>query len=256
MLAVPLGFAIGVVVGAVGGGGAILALPVLVYVLGESVTAASTASLVVVALAATVGGASLARDDAVCWRLVAAFSAAAVGGTVIGAIGNRAASGALLLLAFVPVMLLAGYAMWRRAGACAAADRSACPPLRPARVGLAGFGVGMLTGFFGVGGGFVIVPVLTLWLGLGTRRAIGSSLAIIALTALTALGSHLLAGGELDLAPTATLAATAAAGALAGTALGRRLPTAALGRGFALVVAAVALLLLVDVLALGGPPSG
>ena len=75
LLAIPFGVAIGLVVGAVGGGGAILALPVLVYVLGEGVNQASTASLIVVALAAGLGGGALARHGHVCWRIALSFAA-------------------------------------------------------------------------------------------------------------------------------------------------------------------------------------
>ena len=80
LLAIPFGLAIGLIVGAVGGGGAILALPVLVYVLGEGVGPASTASLIVIALAAAVGAGARARDGQVCWRLALLFAAPAAAG--------------------------------------------------------------------------------------------------------------------------------------------------------------------------------
>lgn len=254
LLALPLGLCIGLVIGTVGGGGAILALPLLVYVLGEEVAPATTASLVVVAIAATAGAAALVRDHQVCWRLAAGFAAAAALGALLGSLGNRAVSGPLLLLAFVPVMLVAARAMWRRATA-APPGASGCPAVPLPRLLVAGVATGALTGFFGVGGGFVIVPVLTIWLGVGARRAVASSLAIIALTAASAFAAHLVAGGSLDLRVTAALAAAAALGAVGGARLGRTLPAAALARGFALVVVAVALLLAVDVVVLGGPPS-
>lgn len=256
LLALPLGLCIGLVIGTVGGGGAILALPLLVYVLGEGVAQATTASLVVVAIAATAGAAALARDRQVCWRLAGDFAAAAALGALLGSLGNRAVSGPLLLLAFVPVMLVAARAMWRRAAAAPAGTATGgCPAVPLPRLLAAGVATGVLTGFFGVGGGFVIVPVLTIWLGVGARRAVASSLAIIALTAASAFAAHLVAGGSLDLPVTAALGSAAAVGAVAGARAGRRLPAAALARGFALVVVAVALLLAVDVVALGGPPS-
>ena len=87
LLAIPFGLAIGLIVGAVGGGGAILALPVLVYVLGEGVGPASTASLIVVALAAAVGAGARARHGQVCWRLALLFSAPAA----VGSLRRRAA---------------------------------------------------------------------------------------------------------------------------------------------------------------------
>lgn len=257
LLALPLGLLVGLVIGAVGGGGAILALPVLVYVAGEEVSAATTESLVVVALAATTGVASLARDRQVCWRLALGFAAVASLGAVVGAVAGRGVSAALLLLAFVPVMLAAARAMWRRGRPSAVLPPApdACPAVRPLRLVAAGAGTGVLTGFFGVGGGFVIVPVLTLLLGMGARRAIASSLAIVALTALAALAAHLAGGARLDVTVTAAFAGVAALGALLGTGLGRRLPAVLLARAFAVVVASVAVMLLLDVVVLGGPPG-
>lgn len=255
LLALPFGLLIGCVVGAVGGGGAILALPVLIYVLGEPVGPASAASLVVVAIAAAVGAGSLARDGQVCWRLALTFSLPSSAGSLLGAIGNRFISGPALILSFVPVMLVAAFAMWHRAGAASAEAADPGPAISIGQIAIAGLGVGLLTGFFGVGGGFVIVPVLTLWFGLGFRRAVATSLVIITITGAAALASHLLAGAELDISITAALAGATALGALIGTAIAQRLPQEALGRAFALVVTAVAIFLLVDTLGFGGPPG-
>jgi uncharacterized protein len=256
LLAVPFGLAIGVIVGAVGAGGAILAFPILVYVLDEGVGPASTASLIVVAVAAAVGGSALARHGQVCWRLALLFSAPAAAGSLAGAVANAAVSGDVLVLAFIPVMLAAAGATWQRAGAGRPDDDGGCPHPEWPRVVAAGFGVGVLTGFFGIGGGFLVVPLLSVWLGAAFRRAVATSLVIIALTGIAALASHLVAGATPDIGLTAALAGSTAAGALVGTTASRRLPQAALGRAFAVVVALIALLLLVDTLVLGGPPSG
>jgi uncharacterized protein len=256
LLAIPFGLAIGLIVGAVGGGGAILALPVLVYVLGEGVGPASTASLIVVALAAAVGAGALARHGHVCWQLAITFSVPAALASVAGAFANAEVSATVLILTFVPVMLTAALATWQRAGVDRGEEEDRCPPPARLRVVLAGLGVGLLTGFFGVGGGFMIVPVLTLWLGTGFRRAVATSLVIITLTALAALAGHLIAGAAPHVGVTAALAGSTALGALAGTAIGRRLPQDALGRAFAVVVTLVALLLLLDTLVFGGPPTG
>lgn len=253
-VAIPFGLAIGLIVGAVGGGGAILALPVLVYVLGEPVGPASTASLVVVAFAAAVGAGALARHGHVCWRIALAFAAPAAAGSLLGALANRQVSGRALILAFVPVMLVAAGATWQRAGA-ERRDRAECPPTPLVRSALAGFLVGALTGFFGVGGGFMIVPVLTLGFGAGFHRAVATSLVIITLTSAVALASHLLAGAAPPAGLTAALAGSTGVGALIGTSLGRRAPQRVLGQAFAAMVTLVALFLLVDVLALGGPPG-
>lgn len=255
LLAVPFGLLIGLVVGTVGGGGAILALPVLVYLLDEPVGPASTASLIVVALAASVGAGTQALRQNVDLRFAVTFSVPAAVGALLGTVLNHQVSPRALLLAFVPLMAAAGAATWRRARGETASDEPAPVAVRPVAVAVTGGLVGVLTGFFGVGGGFVIVPVLTLWFGFGFHRAVGTSLVIIALTGVAALGSHLAVGTALDVPVTATLAASTMVGALVGSLIGGRMPQRLLGQAFALVVGAIALFLLADVLLLGGPPG-
>ena len=254
LAALPLGLAIGLVVGTVGGGGAILALPALVYVLGEPVGAATTASLIVVAVAATFGIGAASRHESVCWRIVASFSVPAALGAALGTLAGQDASAKLLTLAFVPVMFVAAAMTAVRGAAADGEDEAGCPPVRPAASALLGLAVGALTGFFGVGGGFMIVPVLSIALGLSMTRATASSLAIIALTGAVALATHLAQGAEPDWPLTIVLALATAGGAIAGAGFARRLPERALAFGFAGLVAALAIFLLVDVLALGGPP--
>ena len=161
----------------------------------------------------------------------------------------------MLILSFVPVLALAAGATWQRAAQTAGDETGTCPPVRPGPVAVAGGGIGALTGFFGVGGGFLIVPVLTLFMGFTFRRAVATSLVVITLTGLAALASHLAVGAPVDVPLTAALSLATAAGALAGTVFAQRVPQALLGRAFALVVAALALFLLIDTLLLGGPPQ-
>jgi len=256
VVAVALGLAIGLVVGSVGGGGAILALPVFVYVLGEPVGPASTGSLIVVAIAAAVGAGSLAVRGQVCWRLAASFAGPAALGALLGTAAATAVSAKLLVLLFVPVMLLASFGTWQRACSGPGGADGDCPRPAVAPLLLAGFAVGLLTGFFGVGGGFLIVPLLTLWLRFSFRRAVATSLVIITLTGLAALAAHLAVGAEVDVPVTLSLALSTGVGALIGSLCAQRVPQAVLGRGFSAVVGLLALFLLVDVLLLGGPPAG
>jgi uncharacterized membrane protein YfcA len=255
LLAIPFGILIGLIVGTVGGGGAILALPVLVYVLGEDVNPASTASLIVVALAAAVGAGARVRGGHVCTRLAVAFSVPAAAGSLAGTVLGHEVSPRLLILTFVPVMAVAAALTWRRACTDPTGDEQACPDVPIPKIVLAGSLVGLLTGFFGVGGGFVIVPVLTLWFGMSFRRAVGTSLVIITLTGLAALASHLATGTTIDVPVTAALGGATMLGALVGSRISDRLPQRLIGQGFALTVGVVALFLLVDTLALGGPPG-
>ena len=258
LASVPFGIAIGLVVGAVGGGGAILALPVLVYVLDQGVGPATTASLVVVAIAAAFGAGSLARDGRIDLEIALAFGIPSAAGAWLGTLVGDDVDPRALILAFVPVMLVAAAAMWMRGGSSGLPRRLRMrrPPPRLAVAAGAGVLIGILTGFFGVGGGFLIVPALTILIGLEMHRAVATSLVVITITGSAALASHLAAGAEPDWTLTLAMSLSTAAGALAGTALGRRLPEDDLARGFAAVVAVVAVFLLVDVLALGGPPVG
>lgn len=257
LLAIPFGLVIGLVVGTIGGGGAILALPVLVYVLDQGVSPASTASLIVVALAASVAAGAQAWKGQLCERVALEFSVPAAAGAYLGTLGNVAISPRALVLAFIPVMLVAGALTYQRGGrGPEPAGTGGCPQVRRGRTVTAGLGVGAMTGLFGVGGGFLIVPALTALLGLPMRRAIATSLAIITLTGLAALGSHLAEGAEPDWSLTLVLCAAAAVGGLAGSALGERLPARTLAHAFGVLVGLVALFLLCDVLVFGGPPAG
>ncbi len=261
LLAIPFGLAIGVAIGMLGGGGSVLAVPVLVYVLGQSVTEATTASLVVVTAGAVAGGLGHARAGRVCWRHAGSFTLAAVPGLVAGTFAGEAVSGSALLGAFALIMLAAAAATWRKADNDEPADGTwesggSCPPLRPPRDVLAGILVGFLTGFFGVGGGFLIVPTLAIALAFTMRTAIGTSLAIITATSLIGFGVHLLAGRSLDLEITTVMTSACVVGALAGVVAATRVPQRTLGRAFALLVCGVAAYLLVSAAFLGGPPTG
>ena len=223
--------------------------------LDEPAGPATTGSLIVVAVAAAVGAGSLAAHGHVCWRIAAGFALPGAAGALAGTAASTAAGTALLVVLFVPVMLVASVATWQRAGAGRDLEEGECPDAPLGQLAPAGAAVGLLTGLFGVGGGFLIVPALALWFGVGFRRAVATSLVIITFTGLVALASHLVAGSEIDPGVTVAVALPTALGAFAGTRLSRRLPAAALGRAFAVVVCIVALLMLVDVLVLGGPPA-
>jgi uncharacterized protein len=258
LTAIPFGLAIGVALGMLGGGGSVLAVPVLVYVLAQNVHQATTASLVVVTAGALAGGLSHARESHVCWRLAGAFVIAAVPGIIAGTALGNTVSGRTLIAGFALIMLAAAAATWRKARQRTENHRAqepACPPLRVGHTIAAGMLIGALTGFFGVGGGFLIVPTLTVLLTLSMRLAIGTSLAIITATSALALTTHLLAGRGLDVPVTAAMTTACVLGALAGTSLTGRVPQRQLGQGFAAMVAAVATYLLISAAFLGGPPG-
>lgn len=260
LLAIPLGLSIGVAMGMLGGGGSVLAVPLLVYLLHQSVEEATTASLLVVAAGSVAGGLGHARAGRVCWRHAGTFTAAAVPGIVAGTVAGNTLGATALLATFALVMLAAAYATWRTAEEQEEPEGSwdgggACPPLRLPRDLVAGLAVGFLTGFFGVGGGFLIVPTLAVALAFTMRTAVGTSLAIITATSLLGLVVHLLAGRTLDAGLTSVMAAACVVGALAGAALAAHIPQRILGRAFAALVTGVAVYLLLSVAILGGPPG-
>lgn len=240
LLAIPFGIAIGLAVGMVGGGGAVLAVPVLVYVVGLDVHEATTVSLAVVAAAAATGATVQVRHGAVCWTSAAWFAGAAATGSLVGAVANQAVGGSVLLFVFAGVMLLAARATWQRAGQPAAAV-GGCPQARAQVLVPLGLLVGGITGLVGVGGGFLVVPVLAVWLSFGMREAMGTSMVIVGIVSLAGLAAHLAAGGEMDWPVALVMGGATIAGALAGPSLADRLPLKTLGRGFAALVAAVAL---------------
>ena len=257
LLAIPFGLAIGLAVGMLGGGGSVLAVPVLVYILERDVETATTISLVVVSAAAVAGGYGHALNGRVCWRHTAAFTAAALPGVIGGTALGNVVGGTTLVAGFALVMLAAAAATWRKASTDASEDEApghTCPALRLGRDVAAGLLVGLITGFFGVGGGFIIVPTLAVALAFSMRAAIGTSLAIITTTSILGVIVHLSAGRKLELDLALILGAACVVGALLGARLSSRVPQATLGHAFAGLVVAVAVYLLVSAAFLGGPP--
>jgi hypothetical protein len=237
-----LGLLIGLVFGAVGGGGSVLTVPVLVYVLGQGAQEATTTSLVIVGITATVAAVSHSRSGGTSWRAGLLLAAAGVPASLLGTALNRRADHDVLLLTFAALLLVAAAGML---GAAAPEEGPHDRPVRRGRVGwaaplVAGLAVGALTGFFGVGGGFVLVPVLVLALGYPMALAIGTSLLVIALNAAVAL---LARAGSLDVDPEVAVPFTlaAVAGSLAGARMSSRLPAETVGRAFGGLLVLVAL---------------
>jgi uncharacterized membrane protein YfcA len=241
LLALPFGLAIGLLLALVGGGGSILAVPVLVYVLGEPVKRATTESLLIVGITALVGAAAAARSGRVHWRLGLVFAAAGALAAVAGTALNRLVSSHVLLAAFGVLLLAAAYAMTRRRTREAAAEPGVAWPRVPA----AGAATGLLTGFFGVGGGFLIVPALTLALGLAMPVAVGTSLLVIAVTSASAFAAHLASGG-IDVAVSAAFTGGAVVGAAAGTRIHGHVPEQALRWAFAALLAVIGCVVVVE----------
>jgi uncharacterized membrane protein YfcA len=241
LIAVVAGAVIGLSMGALGGGGSILAVPVLVYALYLDPRAATTASLIIVGVTAVVAAKSHARAGRVDWRASLIFGALGIPASVGGSLLNRAVDPQLLLLAFAALMLLAAAAMYRRSRAGEQGSTSHRPVgvARAARIVVVALVVGFLTGFLGVGGGFLIVPALVLAMGFGMPAAVGTSLVIIAITSLAALIERL-GHGAIAWEIVLPFTAAAIAGSLLGKRLSDRVSGATLTRGFAVLLVVVA----------------
>lgn len=230
----PVGLLIGLALGALGGGGSILAVPALVYLLDQSPQQATAGSLVVVGVAATAALVSQAGAGHVRWRRGLTFSALGVAGSVLGAHLSNRVDPDLLLLGFSGLLAVAAVAMTRRRTSVSSAPvaRGGRPRRCLPRTALAATAVGLLTGFFGVGGGFVVVPALVLVLGFDLTVAIGTSLLVIALNSAVSLAARSTTALHLDWSLLAVFAAAAVLGAWAGQRLAGRLPAVALNAAF------------------------
>ncbi len=245
-IAIAAGIVIGLSLGALGGGGSILTVPVLVYALGQQPQEATTASLVIVGITAITAAVGHARAGRVQWRAAGIFGVLGVAASFGGSTVNRLVDPQVLLLAFAALMIVAAIAMFARTGADALdAPGEAADGGRPrgvgaaARVVVTALVVGFLTGFLGVGGGFLIVPALVLALGFTMPVAVGTSLVVISVTSLGAFIERLGNGGvPWDVVVPFTLAAIA--GSLLGKRVADRISGPTLTRAFATLLVLVA----------------
>ena len=232
-LALLLAVLIGLSLGTLGSGGSIITMPVLVYVAGIPAHDAVGMSLVIVGTTAAAGSVLHARRDGIDARVAAIFAMTGAAGAFAGARATHLVSGEWLMAIFGGLMLLAG---WRMLAPGAAASSRRDPSI-PECTGI-GLVVGVLTGFLGVGGGFLIVPALVLAAGLDMKRAVPTSLAIIACNAAGGFVGQL-RYAAIDWALTAAFLAFALAGMAGGSFVARRVTADGLKRTFAWAVLAL-----------------
>jgi uncharacterized membrane protein YfcA len=238
-----LAVGVGVSLGLLGGGGSILAVPLLVYVAGLPVKDAIATSLLVVGTTSAVGLMGHARAGRVSWRTGLVFGAAGMAGAYAG--GRLAAllPSAVLLAGFAAMMLATAAAMIRGRGTTAGRP---IPDHLPARRAIVyGMAVGLVAGLVGAGGGFLIVPALVLLGGLAMPSAVGTSMLVIALQSLAGFAGHLpTTTVHWGLASGVTVAAVG--GALLGVRMAGRANPDQLRRWFGWVMLGVAVLILIQ----------
>lgn len=283
LTALAVGALIGLVVGALGAGGGILSVPALIYLLGVAPHEATSASLVIVLFTALAALGGRIGKNTICYQIALVFAALATVGTWLGSLANQAVSADLLMYAFALLLICVGLVMLRRAypglfrGAAragssgvfsddgaAAADNAggtgSTPALRAVsamgevtsigaaplwRVALVATITGALTGFFGVGGGFAIVPALTLVLHLPIKRAASTSLLIMTITAVVALVARAQTSLNVDLGVIGAFTVASMLGGVAGAPLTRKVSSQKLTASFAALLLAVAVATLV-----------
>jgi uncharacterized membrane protein YfcA len=229
-------FLIGVLLGVMGSGGSILTLPVLVYSARISPQAAVPMSMVIVGAASLVAAYLQARRGHFHSRAAVLFGTSGVVGAYFGSAGTHLVSQTTLMLIFSALLLLVGAVLlW---GGARDLSPKVCIPVR---CFVAGGCIGLLTGFLGVGGGFLLVPALLLFAGVEAKAAVGTSLAIISLNSAAGLLGQL-RYGELNWMLTAALTGLTIAGMIGGIMLGERIGEETLRKAFALLLIAVAVL--------------
>ncbi len=259
-LAIPVGLLIGLSLGALGGGGSILTVPALVYLMGMDARAATTGSLIIVGVTALMGMFAHRRHGRV----------KVTQGIVFGLIGTiGAVAGTRLSLAVPPDVLLAGFSVLMLAVAALMLTRKRVPvgggkpegeepvpwdvPIisftprfvcvcpRAAKVVVAAVAVGLMTGFFGVGGGFLVVPALVLALDFPMPIAVGTSLLVISINSATSLAARMGTGIEIDWLIIGVFTIAAVLGSLLGTRIATRARPETLRTGFAVLITVVGL---------------
>ena len=249
VLAVVAGLLIGLSLGALGGGGSVLAVPVLVYALGQTPGQATTGSLVVVGLTSLIGAVTAHRAGHALQGRGTAFGVVAIAGAALGATASGLVPGPVLMAAFAALLVVVAAVMVARqvrrsrGGAETAPTRvddpiitfsphfaCACP--RALKVLVTATVVGLLTGFLGVGGGFLVVPALVLALGLPMELAAGTSLVVITITSAAALVVRAGTAVHPDWTLVALLSVAAVVGGWLGARIAVRVPTARLQGAF------------------------
>ena len=252
LLALPVGLVIGLSLGALGAGGSILTVPALVYLLGQAPHQATTTSLLVVGGAALAGVGAHWRAGRV--RLVPGlvFGVLGAAGSVLGAKASALVDPDVLLLGFAGLMVAAGVAMLLRgrkrpresgggSGEGGVVTKPRVDTACAVKVVAAATVVGLVTGFFGVGGGFVVVPALVLVLGYDTATAVGTSLVVIALNSAVALGTRMVGHGvTFDWPLLGVFLAAAVAGVVLGDRVASRVAPDKLTKAFAVTLLVVA----------------
>ncbi len=236
-----LGFVIGLTLGLLGGGGSILTVPALVYIVGQSPQVAVTTSLAVVGTNSAIGAYFHRSQGTMNWRVALLFGGSGIGMAYLSAGLSQHFAKPLLLTIFACLMLTIGLLMTF----APRPKTSAKKDLNWGMIVISGAGVGLLTGILGVGGGFLIVPALVMLIGLPFQQAVGTSLVVIAMNSFAGFMGHL-GHVSLDVGLMLTFMTSGLAGTFVGAKFAHRIKADHLRQAFAIFVIGLALVLLFD----------
>lgn len=236
-----LGFAIGLTLGFLGGGGSILTVPALVYIVGQSPQAAVTASLMIVGMNSAMGAFFHRKQGTQNWQIALIFGGAGMVAAYLSAgLSDLLPSTVLMILFALLMLVVGGFMIFSKPPQNQ--EQCTCHWLLTLASGV---GVGILTGFLGIGGGFLIVPALVMLVGLPIRQAVGTSLLVIAMNSLAGFLGHL-NGDPIDLTVVTIFVVAGLFGSLSGTKLAKVIKPDYLRTSFALFVMLLAVFLLYD----------
>lgn len=231
---------IGISLGLIGAGGAIVAVPAFVYIGGIDPNLADGYALFIVAVASAVAVIMQGRNDLVDWKAVLAFgSSTIITLVVVRYYLDEFVPQNIQMIIFGVVLLIAAVGMLRKSKAPDTAALS-----KPSLLALYGIIVGAFSGLLGVGGGFLMTPALVLWAGLDMKRAVATSLVLISINSFAGVATDVVDGLQYDWMFVLTFTAITTAGIIIGTIFSRRIDGAKLKAGFGWFVAIIGVVVL------------
>ncbi len=239
------GFLSGGALGMTGGGGSILAVPLLVYVVGENVHLAIGTSLIAVGVTSLISSASYMKQSLVRFKIALLMASPGIISTYLGAWANKGVKGPLLLLVFALLMLYIGYLMLKRKQEKRLPEQGS-GKIDYVRILALGFITGLASGFFGIGGGFLLVPALYLGARLSMKESVATSLFIIFLFGVFGLVSYEIQGRHIDLAISSVFVVGGAVGGILGATIAKRTDQNKLRKIFSVFIMLIGLAVFVE----------
>jgi len=230
--------------GLTGGGGSILAVPLLVYLVGENIHLAIITSLLAVGFTSLIASVSYMQKKLVRFKIGVIMAAPALISTFLGSLANKNLKGPVLLILFSFLMIYIGYRMFK--GKKTTEIKEEDKTVNYKLVILLGFITGLASGFFGVGGGFLLVPALYIGANLKMQEAVATSLFIIFLFGLFGLGSYLIQGRQINYLISAIFIAGGALGGFLGSRIAENLDQKKLRLIFSIFTVAMGVFILIE----------